>query len=226
MPKALFMTLFLFAGVAFASSHAMADSAVVTAVKGSVQTKKAGELVALKIGDKIAEAQSVQTGAASTAVLVYPDGSRIKLKENSEVVVHLVDTPQEKVGANLIIGALFAAVTKKKEPHFFVKTPTAVAGVRGTDFFTSFDNKENTPNLWLCVHEGSVEVVPLDSRPAIVVKEGLGIVVRADQKIDEPKPYEWTKQLNWNMDPAAGDVEDNSQFDSQKYKDLLKYKYD
>ncbi len=40
----------------------------------------------------------------------------------------------------------------------------------------------------------------------------------------EPKPFEWTKGLNWNMDPAKGKVEDTTSM-AKAYADLLDEDY-
>jgi hypothetical protein len=56
--------------------------------------------------------------------------------------------------------------------------------------------------------------------------EGVLIPTKAEgASITPPKAYDWTKNLNWKMDPAEGDVEDQSSLDSA-YQSLLKSQYD
>ena len=46
----------------------------------------------------------------------------------------------------------------------------------------------------------------------------------AGLNLTKPQAYDWTKQLNWNMDPKSGDIEDKVSLDSA-YTDLLDQDY-
>jgi hypothetical protein len=63
------------------------------------------------------------------------------------------------------------------------------------------------------------------SGQSTLVKEGLGVNIVAGEKLTRPRPYPWTRKLNWNNDPAAGMVEDATNLD-QAYADLLDQDYD
>jgi len=84
---------------------------------------------------------------------------------------------------------------------------------------------EEAPDIWLCVNSGSVEVSIQGTRRSTVVEEGKGINIIAGKKLTRPRFYRWTRELNWNMNPAAGDIEDNTDLD-QAYGDLLDQDYD
>lgn len=197
---------------------AHAQSVNVISLKGFVTAGPAGKMEPVKIGTSIPTGSTVKTATGASAILLFPDQSRVKLKGDTELVIHAPANPQEKTGVDLVLGAVFSMVTKKTSQNFKVVTPVAVAGVRGTQFFTSFDRK-----MWMCVQEGEVEMTS-EASTAVVVKAGEGIFAEKGKTIQAPKKYEWTKNLNWNMDPTKGDVIDNTVIDDSY--NMLKKSYD
>ena len=126
-------------------------------------------------------------------------------------------------------GSLFAKIRKNvgkdtSKGQFRIQTKSAVAGVRGTEFFTSYGTKAN--DVWLCVNEGLVEVKPADGQKgkSVLVKEGEGIAVTG-KGISKPRPLPWTKNLNWDMDPKSKDLVNKVDIESA-YTDLLDQDYD
>jgi len=197
-----------------------AQDGIVVALKGSVSSESHGQTSKLKIGSPVSDGSSVITGAGAFAVLSLPDGTKLKLKEDTRVQVHIPPPERrETTVVELVTGAIFAAVNKHEGQKFQVKTRIADAGVRGTEFFTSIGEKDA---FWLCVNEGSVDVTPTGSQKPIAVPQGLGILVEHGKNPDPPKPYAWTKKLNWKME---GDVEDTTEI-KMEYKNLLHYHYD
>ena len=107
-----------------------------------------------------------------------------------------------------------------------VKTETAVMGVRGTEFFIAYGRKiDEYRDVWVCVNTGSVEVRIPETRESLIVEEGKGINIVGGTNLTTPQRYPWTRKLNWNLDPAAGQVEDRTDLD-QAYSDLLDQDYD
>lgn len=203
------------------SNSAFAGNASVVAAHGDAGISgKSGERPA-KIGAPVNDGETVHSGKDGMLIVGFPDGSRLKLKADSKMQVHIDRATAEPTEAELIEGAAFALIAKREHRHFQVKTKSAIAGVRGTEFFVS--NEKN--NFWLCVQDGAVDVTPSGKTAPILVKEGLGILVEPGKTPDAPKPYAWTKKLNWNMDPDKGEVDDHTSI-HEEYKNLLKYKYD
>jgi hypothetical protein len=98
--------------------------------------------------------------------------------------------------------------------------------VRGTEFFVAYGKTiDAKPDVWLCVNSGAVEVTIPDTGQTVVVKQGLGINIVGGAHITSPKPYPWTRKLNWNIDPRSGKVDDYTSLD-QAYSDLLNQDYD
>lgn len=208
-----------FVGTAFAAN----DQFMIYAMKGKAEVDSGSGYQPTKIGAMLNVGAKVRTLAESTAIVICPDRSVLKLNASTETVL---EKPTE---IHLNVGALFAKVQKSdhpvKEPHFIVRTPTAVAGVRGTEFFTSYSGGSKQDG-WLCVHEGEVEVAPKSAglKP-VSVKAGFGIVFEPDKQIAPPQQYKWTEGLNWNMDSSAGEIMDQTTPENL-YKDFLRHNYD
>jgi ferric-dicitrate binding protein FerR (iron transport regulator) len=220
--KYFFLQIVLVIGVC-----AEAQDVGVVVTKGTVTAGAPGALHPVKVGSRIADGQTVQTGADSLAILAYTDNSRVKLKDNTTIVIHAVPA-REPQGFELVVGAVFSAVTKHPDQHFRVNTKVAVAGVRGTQFFTAFEPaaKEEKNSVWMCVQEGQVEMTETTHPQPVLVSAGFGVVVESGKAIAPPQKYAWTKNLNWKMDPADGDVVDKTSIRDEYRKNLLKTDYD
>lgn len=182
---------------------------------GQVTVTSAGNTVPAKNGQALKSGDAVTTGKKSLAIINLDGGGQLKLKELSRIA--LAADSEVSLG----LGGAFAKIGKGAGlvGSFRLRTPSAVAAVRGTEFFTAFGRKTD---VWLCVNEGAVEVTAAGQ--TVTVPAGKGILVTAGKGPGEPKPFEWTKGLNWNMDPAQGDVTDTTSM-SKAYDDLLDEDY-
>lgn len=210
----LILTLFGSSGFAY--------NGVVHVLRGSATLSSQGKNEKVKVGTTVNGGDTIKTDSASLVLIVMIDKAVLKLNENSELLVPL----KKEDGVVLNAGSLFSKIPKQlPSEEFKVRTPSMVAGVRGTEFFTSFGpNKETSKDLWLCVNEGSVQVTSFANNKSVLVKEGEGILVPVGSDVTPPKKYEWTKGLNWNMDEAKGDLVNKSTIN---YKErLLKEQYD
>jgi ferric-dicitrate binding protein FerR (iron transport regulator) len=190
----------------------------------TIQSKDGGRLG--KSGAALAEGESVATAAGSSAVIELPDGTRLKLRESSRLAVTLPGPKSGLTEAFLSFGSAFAKVTKRLAgQEFHVRTPNAVAAVRGTEFFTAYGRaKGKSRDLWVCVNEGSVEIKTTKSKQELLVPAGKGVLIKGGVDLTKPQAYDWTKTLNWNMDSEKGDVEDKTNLDGA-YSDLLDQDY-
>jgi len=108
-------------------------------------------------GSAVAEGQSVQTGPGSSAVIALADGSRVRLPPSSlaQVVASRQygdrgNAPADVAGGwfagtlRVLRGSVevFAAKVLRAKP-LEVVTPTAVVGVRGTNYRVSLDDAAN-----------------------------------------------------------------------------------
>lgn len=204
---------------------------VVKALKGQANILDGKSRKPLSIGDSIFDGALVETSNASALVVSLNDGSLIKLGNRSRMRFR---PPREKTGLELVVGEVFAKVRKATENKprakannsiFKIRTHAAVAGVRGTEFFTSYGAGDRSNDVWLCVNEGEVDVLDPATKKTIRVKSGEGISVTKSKGISNPKPLPWTKKLNWNMDSESGDLENTVDIKSA-YTDLLDQDYE
>jgi ferric-dicitrate binding protein FerR (iron transport regulator) len=191
--------------------------------EGDVSIRSGAEQHEAVIGDRLGAGDIVETGAQSLAVIDLANNTTVKLRERTSIAI---DSLGEETVVNLRSGGAFANIARKLAGHFSVRTGTAVAGVRGTRFFVAYGRTvDSLPDVWLCVSAGTVEVALPAAGHSVLVHEGAGINIVGGEKLTVPRPYPWTRKLNWNMDPAQGRVADTTNLE-QAYSDLLDQDYD
>lgn len=211
----------LLLGALLAAAPAGATTGVIEALKGKVTVAaKGGKPAAVKAGASVPAGAQIETGKDAYALVALDDGSRIKLRDKSSVT--LAAAKEGVTEVFLKLGSIFAKVKKKMKGEFHVRTPTALAAVRGTEFFTAYGRKKRKGHdLWLCVNEGAVEVAA--GGDSVLVKQGKGIVIANGTKLTPPESFDWTMNLNWNMDPSKP-LEDKTDLEGA-YSDLLDQDY-
>jgi ferric-dicitrate binding protein FerR (iron transport regulator) len=202
---------------------AFALSGQVVYTEGDVTWRNGGQTRDAAIGDSLGAGDVIVTGPKSLAVIDLANGTTLKLKEKTTLAI---DSIGESTAVTLGAGGVFATIARKLTGRFSVQTQTAVAGVRGTEFFMAYGRTiDARPDVWLCVNSGAVEVAIPETGQTVVVKQGLGINIVGGARITSPKSYPWTRKLNWNVNPASGSVDDRTSLD-QAYSDLLNQDYD
>jgi hypothetical protein len=159
----LAVTLLLAAGPCAA---AMQD--IVLLPEGTVQARanKDGAWVNVNSGVKIKAGAEIQTGKDSKAGLLFPDGSRFML--GNETLFKVEETSPKTAGFRLMFGKLKAAVSGYFASRFEVRTPAAVCAVRGTQFDVDVAKGGATE---MNVAEGLVEVNDTKGKMAVVSSE-------------------------------------------------------
>ena len=189
----------------------------------TIESKEGGRPA--RTGAPLENGESVTTAAGAVAVVELPDGSRLKLRESSRVAVTLPGPKSDETEAFLAFGSVFAKVSKRLGQKFNVRTPSAVAAVRGTEFFTAYGRaKGKSRDLWVCVNEGAVEIETSKSKKGLLVPAGQGVLIKSGLDLTKPQAYDWTKSLNWSMDADKRPVEDTTNLDGA-YSDLLDQDY-
>jgi hypothetical protein len=133
------LLLVLQAGVIAADT---ASIAVVVKASGEVMLRSSsgGEETDLKSGMRLNDGDQIRTGEEGRAVLVYTDDrSQIKMLPETQLVLHARRT-QNRVDkeVNLNLGTIWSKVTRQ-QGEFVVATPTSVASVKGTAWWTKLD---------------------------------------------------------------------------------------
>ena len=160
----------------------------------------------------------VKTGKDSQAIVAMPDGSQVKLKPETELSIK---SDAEGISIKLERGGVLSDVAKQMgKKRFIIRSQSVTMGVRGTKFFAS---ASSSGEVWMCVREGAVTI---DSAgKSVEVPAGKGVSVPKGGAPTEPKPYEWTKGINWNFDPKKGEIGDKIQTE-KIYPDLRRVNYD
>ena len=208
------------------SAIAAAQDGRIEYVEGDVWIESGGQRSRADFGTPVRRGDLIVTGADGVAIVTVSGGSQIKMRENSVVSL---ESAASGAAVDLRRGGIFARVQRAAagtRGRFEVRTPTVVAGVRGTEFFVAYGRTvENLPDVWLCVNEGSVEVSVAEVSSSTIVNEGEGINILSGLRATDPRFYEWTTDLNWNFDPNQGEVRDSTDLD-EAYSDLLDQDYD
>ncbi len=178
------------------STQKVDDYATIAFSIGDV--KRNGQLAS--IGDVLNQNDVIETGSLSSCDIKIGD-SMIRIKENSKALMAQLIRKDglENTTLGLDVGKMICKPKKLlKNESFLVKTPTAVAGVRGTNFSVEADEKKTTR---IKVFDGKVAVVKrveaveqhidkiIEAAPAVEEKEKVVItaedVKKAEKKIEE-----------------------------------------
>lgn len=127
----------------------------------------------VSIKNKIKINSILKTGKDSHAVLSH-NKAIIKIKANSKIkLLSLTDNKKKKSGTKLklFFGNVLSKITKlKRNQSFKIETPTAVAGVRGTEFSVLYKKGETTVKVF----DGAVKLQSLK-------KKSLSIMLRKNE---------------------------------------------
>lgn len=150
-----FLILTLIAFTAFAEKVA-----VVSKVQGDVLLQKAEALdydQAVTMGTILENNDQIKVNDGFAVMLLLDDKSQVKLRENTEVAISLVD---DLSGAGyhvrLDYGQALTKYSKGADFEFQLHTPTSVASIKGTEFWTISDPEEGDDVIVL---EGTVDVM-------------------------------------------------------------------
>ncbi len=111
---------------------------------GDVKLKRANnESIKVKLKLEVKKGDIFTVGKKSALVLQGTDGLVVRFNANTKAEISSLDGLINRE-LTLKKGRVLSSVNKlKKGNNYSVKTPTAVASVRGTQFLTSFDGKKS-----------------------------------------------------------------------------------
>ncbi len=173
----------------WAQTHAGAIKAL--KVSGTVtRIDSTGASSPVSEGASLVESDTIQTGANSGLVLVFANGSSVKLAANSKLLVEefKMDPLADNIAVsslkkepsvsqtklNLAYGEMIGDVKKlNKSSTYNIKTPVGAAGIRGTQFrivFTPPTTPGGPANFTLSTAEGLVLFTGTTGAPVEVAK--------------------------------------------------------
>ena len=175
-------------------------------VKGDVKITSGGKVESAKVGKKVFPGDSIEAAADSRAKVVMSDKNVLNVSPDSKIVIEKYENDgkdKKNVELNVLYGKVRASVEQKydgEKSKFNIKTPSAVAGVRGTDFITGYN--PNTKVSQVITFSGVVAVGtpgPNGSiSNAVFVRPGQMTSAGAGQAPEAPKsvPTEELKTMN------------------------------
>ncbi len=148
----------------------------VTFLKGDVQVRKEamGPWILLRVGDKVTQGSSVQTGHESATELTFEDGATFFLRPDTLLKVEMA----QKKGPVHVLRDFFVdmgrVLTRIRgatgtDSRHKIRTPSAVASPRGTEFRVSVDSDGSTRSEVL---KGTIEVGAMNRYVELQEDEG------------------------------------------------------
>ena len=132
--------------------------AAISAMKGNVQMRSASErkYESAYKGQMIRGGDWIKTDLNVFVAIIFLDGSNVKIHSETEMEINSSRVTAKELNTQLYIadGQAWSQVSKQKYGEFQIKTPTAIASVKGTEFNVDFDDLEESTTL--TVIEGEV----------------------------------------------------------------------
>jgi ferric-dicitrate binding protein FerR (iron transport regulator) len=131
---------------------------------------RASQKTPYNTGDDVRWNDEIVTESSGRSRVSLDDGSILSVGSNSSLKVVQHDANAQQTQLELTAGKIRAQVNKITKPNgsFTVKTPTAVAGVVGTDFYIETDGKKTR----VTVLEGIVKLTPIAAAVAVSIAAG------------------------------------------------------
>lgn len=154
----------------------------VAAVQGGASIVRGGATKPARVGMNVRLGDLIETSAAGRAKLLFSDGSVLNIGDDSRLKVSkfVYDPEGGREGfLELLRGGVRAWVTKLRttKNKFEVQTPTAVAGVRGTDWALR-ESPKHGAQIVVFGGEVAVRSLALGASGDCLAKEGMSCVVR------------------------------------------------
>lgn len=220
------------------SAWAQSQTGMFMVVKGDVKVTSIGKTpVTVKVGSKVSVGDVVETGKDSRAKITMIDRNVIQVSPESrlEISKYISDAKKgvKDIELTLHQGKVRNEVNDVydgEKTKFQLKTPTAVAGVRGTQFVTSYS--PSTRKTDIVTLQGKVNFTSmLNGKPvgaSVDVKVGETASATAGAAPEPPRPVPQNELKSIESDTTAsntpppkgsGDVANNNNQDKKDKKD-------
>lgn len=175
------------------------DPSEVTVLNG------ADDAVEPDFGDLLRAGAIIETGASTVELVLVPNGAVIII--DAETIFQIDHLPGDRRGRrrnqnafSLTSGKLRIVAGQNIGESYSVRTPTAVAGVRGTDFYRMYVPDQGTD--WLCVTDGAVEFRPPRWGRGVLVPAGM--FVNLNEGFETQQPSEDWLRTNLTLEELRG----------------------
>lgn len=198
------------------ASTAAAACGTFEVAKGDVKVESKGKSTPAAVGSKICSGDAVIAAEGARAKIKMEDGNELNVSPGSKIVLENYQynpaDNKKKVLLNVLKGKV-RATTREENMYndkakdgqantFQVKTKAAVAGVRGTDFLTSYNPSSNRAEI--VTFKGKVEVGQAGPGGSIMnsvqVTAGMKTEAMSGQPPAPPKPIPAGELQRMNSD--------------------------
>jgi hypothetical protein len=208
---------------------------VLMVVKGSVKIEDSSKkVIDGKIGAKVLEGNTVTTGADSRAKIVMSDRNVLNVNPDTVLIIAKYENDaasgKKNVELNLLKGKVRNNVEQTydgEKSRFLIKTPTAVAGVRGTQFLASYDIKTQMSSV--VTFKGAVTFSSVNAQGApignpVTIKKGEMTQAAPNAPPEPPKtvPKEEMKRMDGESSTGAASDKKRETASEEPKKDSKK----
>ncbi|MBD3225748.1 MAG: hypothetical protein GF313_13550 [Caldithrix sp.] len=211
MKRYILISIILALALSVQLSIAAKPIAVIIKAKGesSIDRSSESKKQTIKLGMRLFHGDKIQTGKKGFVALKFvDDGSLVRVRSNSSLSIE-GEEEEKSIVKNILMefGSIFSRITKKRS-EFRVTTPTSVASVKGTAFWTVQEFKGATRYFG---EEGVVEIS--NESGSALLKEGeTGIVTSSNSKpiVRKTQPGEKPKKSadDSSIDEFQFEIED------------------
>lgn len=213
------MSLSVLLIVSFICSNASADSmyGIFMVVKGQVSIDSAkGEKNSAKVGSKVYPGDTIISLADSRGKIVMSDRNVINISPDTKIQIAKYENDpasgSKNVEMNLLQGKVRNNVEQSydgEKSKFLIKTPTAVAGVRGTQFLTGYNPKTQMTSI--TTFKGAVSLISVNVQGVpvgapVLVKKGETSSAAPNKSPEAPRavPKEEIKKMDVETASSTG----------------------
>lgn len=156
----------------WAHGLSIAENAIISKTEGSPQIVQSGQSRPARVGISCGQGDVLKTNAQCSVDVSLNNQAGCRLLSDSECV--LISSNEQTIALKLNAGNAVLNLKKlPKDSTFRVETPTAVASVRGTQFWGRVDSKTpDNPVTTFAVREGTVEILTKASGGTFVLQQG------------------------------------------------------
>ena len=185
----------------------------ITYLKGNVYVKKAESELWLpaKLKMELSSGDKIWVQQNSQAILEFSDRSTLKLASNTQLDILKLDrdkdTQKDVSIFKLLLGKVWATVEKilSAGERVEIQTPTAVAGVRGTEWIQQVSEDGTT------VVKTLKGVVSFSAKDVTVeVKEGFQSIAKPENPPEKPTPITETEKFDEEEEPKEEKPEEEN----------------
>jgi len=204
MKKLFMMLLSMLLGNLFISCKSGSSQAMVLFFTGTATIQHVNEQPKpVQVHETVKNGDIIETGDKSAVIVQAGDEFTVRFEENTKVIISSINNISKRE-INLNSGKVLSRVSKlKKGNEYMIKTPTAVASVRGTEFLADYSEGKTT----VAVAKGKVSVVKNDNKEENFADQGKTVVVSDKVELRNINQVETLELKKLENTPVIKDAE-------------------